>query len=548
MKEVEKEHCLTNPFFWNLWLDILRMGRFGATADDWSEFMKCFESDDMTKKLPSISSHDNALEEWNGYFLSGSFPISLSLQQTLLSDQILCPTSTLERCFYSILTCLKESEGVVYKKTAMNLMFAVSPLKESTLTLIILLALIYENGRDITRISLNKSILKDIHKRQPEPTLSFLLFVYSASLSKHLCEGLFSFCVLSLDQFKFLTAYYNDCLTSNLFLSLLPLLHNLCLFHQSSSFFPIILNSILPPLSTRFIPSSSSFVCLSRLLSLLLSTAYSFPHRLRCLQDSFHQFFLNTLNYLSSSLPPSSTLNEQLITILSSSLFLQLIADQDIPQAGGLKDDSSQIMDILLPCSSHELVLLGERSVSVLTEFLSYVASFNSRGIIVLFLPSLQFFFLLFKLVLFHPSCQSLFTQYSHSITLPLTDEITSYLPSLPQPLTLPSLSLMLTQLPLSLQGQFKNLLLQSHSLPSVWAEGITQIRLTPLQRIQFLLDVIALIIRNPGVFLDVRILRELVDALMPAQLVQKSGLFQDIEVFHIIGMSQIGSLFHSID
>ena len=257
---------------------------------------------------------------------------------------------------------------------------------------------------------------------------------------------------------------------------------------------------------------------------------------------------MNTLNYLSSSLPPSSTLNEQLITILSSSLFLQLIADQDIPQAGGLKDDSSQIMDILLPCSSHELVLLGERSVSVLTEFLSYVASFNSRGIIVLFLPSLQFFFLLFKLVLFHPSCQSLFTQYSHSITLPLTDEITSYLPSLPQPLTLPSLSLMLTQLPLSLQGQFKNLLLQSHSLPSVWAEGITQIRLTPLQRIQFLLDVIALIIRNPGVFLDVRILRELVDALMPALLVQKSGLFQDIEVFHIIGMSQIGSLFHSID
>lgn len=83
------------------------MGRFGATADDWSEFMKCFESDDMTKKLPSISSHDNALEEWNGYFLSGSFPISLSLQQTLLSDQILCPTSTLERCFYSILTWSK---------------------------------------------------------------------------------------------------------------------------------------------------------------------------------------------------------------------------------------------------------------------------------------------------------------------------------------------------------------------------------------------------------------------------------------------------------
>ena len=329
---------------------------------------------------------------------------------------------------------------------------------------------------------------------------------------------------------------------------MLPLVHNLFLFHQSSPFSAIILNSILPPLSTRFIPSSSSFVCLSRLLSLLLSTAYSFPHRLRDLQDSFHQFFLITLNYLSSSLPPSSTLNERLITILSSSLFLQLIADHDIPQARGLMDDSSQIMDILIPFSSHELVLLGERSVSVLTEFLSYVASFNSRGIIVLFLPSLQLFFLLFKLVLFQPSCQSLFTQYSHSITLPLTDEITSYLPSLPQPVTLPSLSLMLTQLPLSLQGQFKSLLLQSHSLPSVWAEGITQIRLTPLQRIQFLLDVIALITRNPDVFLDVQILREIVDALMPALLVQKSGLFQDIEVLHIVGISQIGPLFHSTD
>ena len=329
---------------------------------------------------------------------------------------------------------------------------------------------------------------------------------------------------------------------------MLPLLHNLCLFHQSSSFLSVILNSILPPLSTRFLPSSSSFACLSRLLSLLLSTAYSFPPRLRYLQDSFHQFFLITLNYLSSSLPPSSTLNERLITILSSSLFLQLIADHDIPQAPGLMDDSLQIVDILIPVSSHELVLLGERGVSVITEFLSYVASFNSRGIVLLFLPSIQLFFLLFELVLFQPSCQSLFTQYTQSITLPLTDEITSYLPSLPQPLTLPSLTLMLAQLPLSLQDQFKSLLLQSHSLPSVWAEGITQIRLTPLQRVQFLLDVIALITRNPGVFLDVRILRELVDALMPALLVQKSGLFQDIEVLHFVGMSQIGSLFHSTD
>lgn len=204
-------------------------------------------------------------------------------------------------------------------------------------------------------------------------------------------------------------------------------------------------------------------------------------------------------------------------------------------------------MDILIPLSTHELVLLGERSVSVLTEFFSYISSFNSRGIVCLFLPTVQFFFLLFELILFQPSCQSLFTRYSQSITLPLNDEITASLPSLPQPLTLTSLTQMLSQLSSSLQDQFRNLL-QSQSLASVWAEGITQMRLTSLQRVEFLLDVVALIARNPGIFLDVRILREFVDALMPALLVQKSGLFQDIEVLHIVGVSQIGSLFHSIN
>ena len=189
MKEVEKECCFTNPFFWTLWLEILHLGRFGSTADDWIVFMKCFESDKVMKVVSSTTTDDLRLEEWNDYLLSDSLPISLSLQQMLLDDRNLHAISIAERCFYSIHMALKECEGVVYKKTAMNLMFAISPLEDSYLTFIMILALIYENGRDTTRINLNKSLMKDLRKRYSEPTLSFLLFVYTASLSTHLSES-----------------------------------------------------------------------------------------------------------------------------------------------------------------------------------------------------------------------------------------------------------------------------------------------------------------------------------------------------------------------
>lgn len=549
MKEVEKSKCFNNPFFWHLWLDVLRIGRLGATADDWRELLNCFE-EEITKEVKSskVASQMKQTEDWEEYILSPLLPISYSLQKQLLSDVVWTPVTPIEQCFYSLATCLRDCDGVVYKKASMNLMFCVSSLQESSLIFIVLLVLTHTNGRDEARCKLNKSLLKDLQKRQSEPNLSFLLLVYSASLSNHLSEGCFIFFFLIIEQMTLLSSQLTTCMSPHLFHSILPLVYNLCVYHQSSSLIRIIISSILSPLSSIFIPSDSSFIFLSRLLPLLISISKSSPSRIRNQQETFHRFFTATLGFLTSSLPPSSSTNNLLITILGSTLFLQLLGSYDIPQPRDLLNYSVPILDITIPIYSHELALLGERSIRVITELLSYLISFNSRRLVLLLLPSIHFLFLLFQLALFKPSCESLITMYTQSITLPITDEITERLPSLQQPLSLSSLSLMLNQLPQTLQEDFKSFTLQSHSLSSVWAEGITQMRLTPLQRIHFLLDVVTMVARNPSIFLDVRILRDMVDALMPAMLVQKSGLFQDIEVLYSRGILQIGCIFHPFD
>lgn len=194
MKEVEKSKCFNNPFFWHLWLDVLRIGRLGATADDWRELLNCFE-EEITKEVKSskVASQMKQTEDWEEYILSPLLPISYSLQKQLLSDVVWTPVTPIEQCFYSLATCLRDCDGVVYKKASMNLMFCVSSLQESSLIFIVLLVLTHANGRDEARCKLNKSLLKDLQKRQSEPNLSFLLLVYSASLSNHLSEGCFIF-------------------------------------------------------------------------------------------------------------------------------------------------------------------------------------------------------------------------------------------------------------------------------------------------------------------------------------------------------------------
>ena len=395
------------------------------------------------------------------------------------------------------------ADGVVLKKSSMNLQFAVNETPhEFSLQLVFLvyLFLVYYNNRTEERVALNRSVLKEFLRQLPEDSETRLLLVYVALLGEHVPERETERQELQIELFQMELQEFLRCVhqisqtRADLMPLVLRLTRNLFLVHASQPAFRILsLYEVLPSLLSLFPPSPS---LQSTLASFLLLAAKLLPSLPTSPSTPVLQVLFASLTTLFSTLSPS--ISSSLKTGVS--FLLQRVIQDNSPLASSFLFSAS-------------LLSLQDDYFAVLRATLSSLHS-NLP-------PSFSLLLLLIHSVYSFPP--TFLLQYSPFSWQGFDGSLGRF-------------AALLASLDPNTQREFRELFRQyNQNVFDFWKGVMKTGQFSELQKTTFQMQIVVLLVKNSGLFLEPALLKPLMDAFFPMVSLEWTAEFVDFSALFFL-------------